>query len=311
MKRRAFIETMLAATAGIGLLSTWAAGKPTPKAIPRRPLGRTGHQVTLFSLGGQSTLEEAGHRDAALAIIHRALDLGVNYIDTAPSYGGGISETNIGQVMRERRNEVFLASKSHDRTYEGTKRLIEQSLHRLQTDRLDLYQLHNVRTQDDLDRIFSRNGALRAMENLRDEGVIRRIGITGHRDPEVLRRGILMYEFDCILMSLNAADIHHAPFQTTLLDAAVAKNMGIIAMKVPARGRIFRPDGLTRMRDALDYVFSMPISTAIVGISTLEQLEENVRIASAHTPLEQEEKARIEKLTAHYHADASWFKYRW
>ncbi len=311
MKRRDFIRSALAAAAGLGLYRSPAASRSPTRTMSHRPLGRTGHQVGLFSLGGQSTLEQRGKRDASEEIIHRAIDLGVNYIDTAPSYGQGISETNIGEVMRERRTEVYLASKTHDRTYDGTMRLIEASLRRLQTDRLDLYQLHNVRTRDDLERVFGDGGAIHAMERLRDAHVIRHIGITGHRDPAVLREGILRYDFDCILMSLNAADIHHLPFQTDLLETAVEKAMGIIAMKVPAHGRIFRPDGLTRMRDALEYVFSLPVSTAIVGITTRDQLEENVRIAAGHAPLTEEEKKRIESLTAHYHADASWFKYYW
>ena len=107
--------------------------------------------------------------------------MGVNYIDTSAMYGGGLSEQRIGRVMRTRRNEVFLATKTHDRTYDGTLRLAEQSLKRLQTDHIDLYQIHNIRLHEDLDTVFSKNGAIHAMERLRDEGVIRFIGITGHR----------------------------------------------------------------------------------------------------------------------------------
>ncbi len=225
------------------------------KEMPKRSLGRTGFQVGLFSLGGEATVQIRERRDEAVEIIHRALDLGVNYIDTAPTYGGGGSEENIGEVMRSRREEVFLASKTGNRTYDGTMRLIEQSLERLQTDYLDLYQLHNVRVDSDLDQALGQDGAIRALEQLKEEGVVRHLGITGHKDPKILLRGIREYEFDCLLMSLNAGDPHYLPFQETLLETAVEKEMGIIAMKVTAVGRIFQKGGLDSMEQALGYVF--------------------------------------------------------
>jgi len=315
--RRSFVKTV-----AIGAAAAFVAGKSNPfeslaasqtlgRELPKRPLGQTGHEVTIFSLGGQATLEKTGTRDESVAIINRAIDLGVNYIDTAAAYGQGISETYIGEVLKTRRKEVFLASKTNDRTYDGSMRLLERSLKNLQTDHIDTWQLHNVRTQEDLDRIFADNGAIKAMEKARDEKMVRFLGITGHRDPFVLLKGIEQYPFDSILMALNAADKHNASFIDNLLPAAVEKKMAIIGMKIPARGRIFREGGITSMEQAMLYVLTLPVNTVIVGISTMKELEEDVQLAKDFEPYSEEEMKRIEELTKPYYADASWFKLKW
>jgi len=317
LTRRAFVRRVAAASAAAGLAAAApldalappaSRAAPAPGEMPLRPLGRTGHRVRLFSLGGQATLEKPGTEEESLRIIHRALDLGVNYIDTARRYGQGISEGYIGRVMKTRRREAFLASKTRDRTYDGSMRSLEESLAALQTDRLDLWQLHNVMTDEDLDRIFAKDGAIRALEKAREQKLTRFVGITGHYDPFVLRRGIERYPFDTILMALNAADRHRASFIEHLLPVAVEKRMGVIGMKIPARGRMFRDGGITSMKDAMSYVLTLPVSTVIVGLSTLEELEENVRIAREFRPLEPAESARLEALAKPYAEDAMFFK---
>ncbi len=279
--------------------------------IPKRTLGETKYAVSLFSLGGEAALNKPELKDEAESIINRAIDLGVNYIDTSPTYGDGHSELNIGRVMEYRREEVFLATKTRDRSYDGTMRLLEKSLERLRTDYLDLYQVHNVRVKDDLKEAFAHNGAVKALEELKEKGVIRHLGITGHRDPDVLLQGIKEYPFDCILMSLNAGDIHHASFQKELLKEAVSKKMGIIAMKVTASGRLFQRGGIANMKQALDYVFSLPISTAIVGISNLNELEENAKIAADFKPLDEKERKHLESLAKKNSEEANHFKIHW
>ncbi|SDB17898.1 hypothetical protein SAMN05660653_00860 [Desulfonatronum thiosulfatophilum] len=319
MNRRKFLRNTVGAAAGLGLSGLISAvDRPksfaaamSPATMPKRKLGRTGFEVSVFSLGGESALERRGNQYEAMALIDRALDLGVNYIDTSPTYGAGGSETNIGKVMALRRNEVFLATKSHDRGYDGTMRLAEQSLERLQTDHLDLYQIHNVRVMEDVDMALGKQGAIRAMEQLRSEKVIRHIGITGHKDPEVLLHALRSYDFDTVLMTLNAGDIHFKPFQKDLLRLAEEKQLGIIAMKVTAVNRIFREGGLNSMREALGYTLSFPVSTAIVGISNLEQLEENVQIASQFAPFSQQELGAIEAKVQPYHDEANFFKHYW
>jgi len=312
LSRRDFVKTLLgsAAVAGVasatGPLEAFSAA-PSDEMLTR-PLGRTGHRVRLFSLGGQATLEKPDTTEESLAIIHRAIDLGVNYIDTSRVYGGGISENHIGQVMKDRRKEVFLASKTRDRSYDGSMRSLDASLAALHTDHLDLWQLHNVMRKDDLDRIFAKDGAIHALEKARDQKRVRFLGITGHFDPAVLHEAIERYRFDTILMALNAADRTRLSFIDHLLPVAVEKKMGIIAMKIPARGRLLRPDGVATMKDAMRYVLTLPVSTVIVGISTLAELEENVRIGREFEPLAADDMGRLEELAKPYADEASFFK---
>jgi uncharacterized protein len=135
--------------------------------LPKRLLGKTGFAVSIYSLGGESTIESTDRTEEAEAIINRALDLGVNYIDTAPAYNLGGSESNIGRVMKHRREEVFLATKTGSRSYSGTMRQAEKSLSRLQTDYLNLYQLHDMQTEDDLKKLLAEDGALKRLKNLK------------------------------------------------------------------------------------------------------------------------------------------------
>src|SRR5512132_2863315 len=224
--RRDFVKVGATSAAALALGSLPLDG--AARGMSTRPFGRTEHQVKLFSLGGQATLEKPGMRDESIAIINRAIDLGVNYIDTAARYGSGISQTNIGEVMRTRRKEVFLASKTHDRTRDGSLKLLDESLKLLQTDHLDVWQLHNVQSDEQLDTIFGKDGAIEAMQRARDQKMVRFLGITGHFDPDVLLRGIRRFDFDTILMALNPADKHHLAFTEKLLPLANQKKMGII-----------------------------------------------------------------------------------
>ena len=306
LTRRDFVVAGAAGTASL-MLRRDVPGAPLPP-MPERAFGRTGHRVRLFSLGGQATLEREGTLDTSVAIINRAIDLGVNYIDTAAAYGRGRSQTYIGEVMATRRNEVFLATKTHDRTRDGSLRLLDESLRSLKTDHLDLWQLHNVRTTEQLDRIFRSDGAIQALMQARDEKIVRFLGITGHFDPAVLIDGISRFDFDTILMALNPADPHHLPFATELLPLANRKQMGVIAMKIPARGRMFRDGGVRSMNDAMNWVLTHPVSTVIVGCDTVAQLEENVTIATAFEPLGRQQLDRVSGLTIDYADQAAFFK---
>jgi aryl-alcohol dehydrogenase-like predicted oxidoreductase len=318
--RRNFLKITARGAAAVGVAAAFkplAALAESPLGIaqmPTRPLGRTGFQVPLFSLGGQGLLEQRGHTDEAVAIINRAIDLGVKYCDTAHWYGGGCSETYYGQVLKTRRNEVYLATKSGERSYDGAMRDLETSLNRLQTDRLDCWQMHHIRTQDDIEKIFAPNGALKAFLKARDEKITRFIGITGHLNPFALKDGIGRFDFDTILMALNAADKNlpgpgnESSFIENLLPAAVEKKLGIIGMKVPAIGHIFQPGGITTMRQAMSYTLTLPVSTVIIGIKTIAELEENIRIAQNFQPLTTAEMAELERLTRPYYSAATFFK---
>jgi uncharacterized protein len=305
------------------------AREATPAAMPTRNLGRTGTRVGLFSLGGQAAIEQPNNEAVAVPIIERALDLGVTYLDTSARYGGEQrwSERYFGQVMKRRRREAFLASKTHDRTRDGSLKLLEKSLELLQTDHLDLWQIHNLGKPEQVEEIFAPGGAVEALVKARDEKIVRFVGVTGHADPDVLLAAIRRFPFDTVLMALNAADPHHLSFQQSLLPLAVEKEMGIIGMKVPARGRILSgwtpppPDpakpspwplkpGTLSMSEAMRYVLSLPVSTVIVGCDTIAQLEENVQIARDFTPLSAGQMAELNARTASVHEQALFFR-RW
>lgn len=299
----------------------------TATAMPTRNLGRTGHLVGLFSLGGQAAIEQPNNEKVAVPIIERALDLGVNYLDTSAHYGGEArwSEQYFGQVLKRRRGEAFLATKTHDRSADGSMRLLETSLKLLQTDHVDLWQLHAMGTMDDVERVCAKGGALEAFAKARDQKLVRFLGLSGHSDPDVLAEAIRRFPFDTVLMAFNAADTWHLPFKKTLLPLAVEKEMGIIAMKIPARGRILqgveppppekqrgaakhdRPGTLT-MPEAMRYTLSHPVSTVIIGVDNLAQLEENVRIARAFLPLSAGQLELLEQKVRPVYGQASWYK---
>lgn len=313
--RRNFMKVTGAGTAGFVLgKATPEAGasevQPTkvPPPMPERPLGKTGHDVRIFSLGGQATIERPGTDEESEAIINRAIDLGVNYIDTAASYGRGISQRYIGRVMATRRHEVFLATKTHNRTRDGSLQLLEESLESLQTDHLDLWQLHNISRTEQLDQIFADDGAIHALMEARDQGIVKNLGITGHANPDVLLDGLRRFDFDTILLALNPADKYHLPFMDELLPEANRRQMGVIGMKIPARGRIFKDGGITTMKDALTWTMSQPVSTVIIGCDTVEQLEENISIAAGFQPLNSAQMAAIEAKVAGYPKEASFYK---
>ena len=203
--------------------------------MPTRNLGKTGYKVGIFSLGGQAALEQPNNFDVAVPIIERALDLGVNYIDTSSIYGGPErwSEQYVGKVMAHRRNEAFLATKTKERTRDGSMRMIEKSLQLLQTDHVDLWQLHDIGTMTDVNEVFAKGGAMEALLEMQEQKVVRHLGITGHYRPDALMECIRRYPFDTILMAMNAADPHHYSFNEALLPLAVERQMGIIGMKIP------------------------------------------------------------------------------
>ncbi|MDX9728021.1 MAG: aldo/keto reductase [Bacteroidales bacterium] len=324
--RREFLQKMIALTALAGVApyaETFGQSFAEIRKgkLPLRPLGKTGHMVSIYSLGGQGSIEIPGKEDISVEIINRALDLGINYIDTAAAYGRqtptvaradamGTSERNMGQVMKYRRKEVFLASKTHDRTYDGSMRLLEKSLRQLNTDHLDLWQIHNVKMSEmeTLDRITGEGGVLKAMIRARDEKMIRFIGFTGHEGPDVLNALNERFPFDNVLVAINAADKHHDPFIEKFLPNAVKNEMGIVGMKIPARDRIFSNGGIITMKEAIDYVLTLPVSTIIVGLDKIAELEENISIAKEFKPLTADQMLAIEAKTKPHYKDLLFFK---
>jgi hypothetical protein len=305
----------------------------TAQAMPTRNLGKTGFKAGIFSLGGQSALERPHNESDAVPLIERALDLGVNYIDTSSIYGGPErwSEQYIGRVMKRRRTEAFLASKTKERTREGSLRMLERSLQLLQTDHLDCWQLHDLGTMGDIEEVFARGGAMEALIQAREQGVVKHLGITGHFRPDCLIEAIRRYPFDTVLLAVNAAERFHYSFEETLIPLAVERQLGIVAMKLTGRRRILSsyvppPEdaqkrswegsavvatsaGTLSMREAMYYALTLPVSTAIVGVDTVAQLEENVRLAREFTPLSNAQMTAIARRAERVAKQAMFYKF--
>jgi predicted aldo/keto reductase-like oxidoreductase len=274
--------------------------------LPTRPLGRTGHAATLFGLGGEGVLRTRGREAEAARVIERALEQGVTYCDTAPAYAGSMDY--YGATLGTRRGRVFLASKTHERTRDASLRLLDDSLRRLRTDYLDLWQLHDLRTREDLERIFARGGAIEALTAARADGRVRHLGLTGHHDPAILLEAMRRFDFDTLLVALNAADTHRLPFASTALAEAARRGMGVIAMKVAAQGALLGPGGLT-MDEAMGYALSLPgVTHAIVGCSTAAEVDDNARIVRAFAPFDAGRMRELEVRTRARAGEYGYFK---
>ena len=316
MNRREFLKSMAAVCAVAGQSPAPAAesaSKPETSSsakLPQRLLGKTGVQVSALALGGVIGMQlppSAGHDPVAIA--ETVLSLGVTYFDTAPSYNDGQSETNYGRVLARRRKEVFQTTKTGDRTYDGTMRSIEQSLKRLQTDHVDLIQIHGVSPTEDLDAWEKPTGVLTALRKLRDQKVTRFIGLTGHDSATRLREAIERYEFDTLLTTFNPVS-RRRPFREDLLPVASRKQMGIIAMKVMGGGngclvtgnplqKVLRPyhDQTAKQANAVSlirYTLSLPLSVAVIGVASVEQLKANVRAVREAVPMTLAERRELE-----------------
>ena len=315
--RRRFLATSLTVAIGAARCSSaqrpsaaTPASSPESGSLPLRQLGRTNVQLPILGLGGAGNmpLSWENAEPAATAQIQRALELGIRYFDTAASYGP--SESYLGKVLPPYRDEIFLASKTAARDREGTWRELEQSLQRLNTDYLDLWQFHHVSFESDLDTLLGKNGAVRALEEAKAQGLVRFSGITGHHEPDVIAAGLERYAFDHALIPVNAADPHHPrPFIPGVLPVAKAQNVGITAMKVPAYGRLLKPGVLDGMNQALGYALSQPgVHCAVIAARSIEQLEENVRAARDFQTLDAIALSEIEQKTAKAWQDNTFFR---
>ena len=272
--------------------------------LPTRPLGRSGVPITLFGLGGEGILRTHGEVKAAARVINQALDNGVNYCDTAPAYAGSLDY--YGATLGERRRDIFLASKTHIRTRDGSLKLLDDSLKRLRTDHLDLWQLHDLRTQADLKEIFGKGGALEALVQARAEGRVRFLGLTGHHDPQILLDAMKQFAFDTVLVALNAADVHRASFIKTVLPEAVKQNMAVIGMKVCAQGALL--DELS-MEESIGYTLSLPgVSHAIIGCKTEAEVDDNARIVRQFRAFDDTTMRALEARTMKRQAEFTYYK---
>ncbi len=316
--RRTFLIGSIAAATAVGTKTLTQQSKTPPSIIsipqsmPERVLGKTNLSLPIFGLGGagRTPLSKHGQEKEAIAIVERALALGVRYYDTAANYGP--SEEYLGKILPPYRREIFLNSKTKVRDRDGAWRELERSLKRLNTDYLDSWQLHSVSSDEDLEQIFKKNGAIKAFEEAKEQKIVKYIGITGHHEPDIIVKGLERYPFDTTLVSINAADIHHPrPFSSIVLPVAQGKKVGVIAMKVPAYGRLFKPGILEGMEQAMGYTLSLSgVHSCIIAAENPEQLESNIRVAQAFQPFNETQMKSIEQLTANAGEDGRFFR-RW
>lgn len=260
--------------------------------MPMRTLGRTGAQVSVLGFGAGSRFLRYSH-ERAIEALTRALDLGINYIDTAQEYGKGRSERLIGEAIRARRNSVVLADKIESRKGDEVMRSVEGSLKRLRTDYFDVLHIHNLTGAQDLAALEARGGAIEALHKLRDQKVARAIGVTCHADPVALKAALERHDFDCTQMALNAGlsgsgwnQRPEVSFEAVALPVAVERKMGAIAMKVFAQDLLA---GEAPPETLLRYTLSLPVAAAVVGMPTLEHLEEDVAAARRFEPMPERE----------------------
>jgi aryl-alcohol dehydrogenase-like predicted oxidoreductase len=262
-------------------------------ATVERTLGRTGIRVLPVSLGGEGILRTTGRASEAVPVILEALRLGVRYCDTAPAYQQ--SQDYYGAAFREAgpqaRDRVFLASKTHERTRDRALRLLDDSLRRLGTDRLDLWQMHDLREMDEVDALCRKGGALEAAAEAQRDGRVRFIGLTGHHDPRVLLEAMRRFPFDSVLVSINPADPRYRPFLPTVVADARARGMGIVGMKVLAAGRLVRE---APVPDLIRYA-AASADTVIIGCSSVAEVRANLAVNDGFEAMGEIEQRALEQ----------------
>ncbi|MEW5901076.1 MAG: aldo/keto reductase [Acidobacteriota bacterium] len=288
MNRRGFLKACVTGAAALG---SFASGKAfggrarlsgvaayNSRGLPTRVLGKTGVSVPIIGFGGGSRFCRIHDPEGSVEVLNYALDNGLYYWDTAHDYvfEGVTSEERYGLVLKERRREVFLATKTAERTYDGAMRHLEESLKRLQTDYLDIYQVHMVESLEDVERIGSKGGVLKALHKLRDQKVTRFIGYSGHLSAESMTGMANRYDFDTMLIALN----HHAErkgdMEKGAIPVAAARKMGVMVIKVIRPREALAgivPENLIRYALTLDHV-----SSAVIGHDSLDVLKENIAL---------------------------------
>jgi predicted aldo/keto reductase-like oxidoreductase len=276
--------------------SLWPSGASAGLSVgqmPTRVLGRTGRNISILGLGGHH-LGQIQDEHEAIRLARTAIDMGVTFMDNAWEYHQGRSEVLLGKALKDGyRERVFLMTKHHGRDKKTAIQHLEDSLRRLQTDIIDLWQFHEIIYDADPDMIFAPDGGIEAAEEAKKQGKVRYIGFTGHKDPAIFRK-MLSYDYpwDSVQMPVNALDAHFKSFQRNILPILLERNIGPIAMKSLGGGHILE-SGVVGPRQALRYAWSQPVATVVCGMTSVEQLEQNVEAAMDFKPLSRQEEAEL------------------
>ena len=308
--RREFLKTT---TAAVVLGATEKALAAAASSLPKRRLGKTGEMISCIGFGSGSRFCSIENEDAAQALLEKAFDFGINYFDTAGSYTRRpierLSEKRLGEFSKQRRKEIFLATKIDPRDRDGALRSVETSLKYLQSDYVDLIQIHSLNNLDDLERIGRPDGVLAAILELKKQKVVRFIGITGHNDGAAMAEALRRHDFDTVLMSLNAAQSANPvaqrkmepipAFEQSALPVALQKNVGILSMKVMGQGLLVgNGAGRASPAELLQFNLSQPVASVIIGCEQLAPLEQNVQAALNFTPMNEGGKQKLQEKVA-------------
>ena len=293
LNRRTFLETttgtILAAALG-GIRGGWAKVAENYGKMPMRTLGGTGLKVSIIGLGGYHAAVPKNDNDA-VALIHRALDLGINFLDNADCYHNGRAEEVMGKAIEGRRQRLVLMTKVDPRDAKASRETLERSLRRLRTDYIDLWQFHGLDNLPDLEKVLGPGGAMETAEKAKKEGKIRFVGMTGHNFESQLEM-TKRYALDTYMMTLNAVDPHFRSFRRNVVDEPVKRNAGIIAFKTMAAGSLLSL-GVAKADEALRWVWSQPVGVAVSGMDSMEVLNYNVYLAKNFEPMPEDEQAAL------------------
>ena len=277
-----------------------------------RPFGQHADRVSIIGLGGYH-LGNAKNITEAVRIVHEAIDAGVNFLDNAWEYHDGESEKRMGRAIADRRDSVFLMTKvcTHGRDARVAMRQLEESLRRLRTDYLDLWQIHECVYYNDPERHFAKGGVVEALERAKAQGKVRYVGFTGHKDPDIhLRMLSFDFPFDACQLPLNGFDAGFRSFQTRVLPALARRKIAAIGMKsLGGDGRVIKQKAAV-VEDALRYAMSLPVCTTISGIDSLKVLRQNLKIARDFSPMDAEARQRYERSVASYAHDGRFELYK-
>ncbi|MEM9158359.1 MAG: aldo/keto reductase [Verrucomicrobiota bacterium] len=296
MERREFLKTTALAASGLFALknvspAAWAA---SGDAMPYGPLGRTGVSVSKLGIGTAPLGRDNTDVNKASDVIAKAIDNGINYMDTAPNYKRGEAERRLGHALKGKRDEVFLVTKTEADTYEGTMELLEQSLRRMKTDHVDLLHLHNLGHMErwsDLDFAFSEDGAMGALRKAKEQGKVRFIGASGHIHPSRFHYAIDSGEIDVLMNAVNYVNQHTYDFEHKVWTRALEKDIGLVSMKVfggNKNNEFYLPKEDYEI--ALRYTLSLNgLSTAVIGVNHMEHLDQLLETFRRVDALDEEE----------------------
>ena len=324
MGRREFVKVTSGAVAAATLLAQKALGaSPSPQSgneifpansgmVPMKMLGKTGVKVSAMGLGGFH-LGSAKDQNEVNEIVSRAMDAGVNFFDNAWEYHNGDSETRVGKALQGKRDKAIVMTKvcTHGRGKDVAMKMLEDSLRRLKTDHLDIWQIHEVVYYNDPDLIFMPGGAAEALTQAKQQGKVRFVGFTGHKDPAIhLKMLAHEFPFDTVQMPLNCFDASYRSFENQVMPEAQKRGIAVLGMKSLGGSGEMVTSGAITPEEGLRYAMSLPVAVTISGIDSLNVLMQNLGVARAFKPMDDAEMAALRERCRMFAADGRYEKFK-